>query len=130
MHLHISSSDGIPIYLQIVQQIKTQVAAGRLAAGEELPAIRVLADQLVVNANTVARAYRELAEAGVLTNRRTAGTYVADGASPRARDQCLEALAEQVDALLAEARQMNLDTQDIVDLVRRRDGATRKRKEK
>ena len=68
----------VPIYLQIVQQIKTLVASGRLSPGEDLPAIRVLAEQLVVNANTVARAYRELAEAGVLANRRTAGTYVAD----------------------------------------------------
>jgi GntR family transcriptional regulator len=130
MHLHISSSDGVPIYQQIVQQIKTQVASGRLEPGEELPAIRVLADQLVVNANTVARAYRELADAGVLTNRRTAGTYVADDASPRAREQCHEALAEQVDALLAEARRMNLDVEDVLDLVRRRHGALRKRKEK
>src|SRR5437660_7208802 len=102
MQLHLSASD-VPIYLQIVQQIKNLVASGRLAPGEELPPIRVLADQLVVNANTVARAYRELATAGVLTNRRTAGTYVAAGASPLAREQCLDALAERVDALLAEA---------------------------
>src|SRR6516164_4040696 len=98
MHLHISPADDVPIYQQIVRQIKTQVAAGRLAPGEELPPIRVLAEQLVVNPNTVARAYRELAEAGVLANRRTAGTIVADGAAPRAQEQCLEALAESVDA--------------------------------
>jgi GntR family transcriptional regulator len=130
MHLHVSASDGLPIYLQIVQQIKTLVASGRLAAGEELPAIRVLAEQLVVNANTVARAYRELAEAGVLANRRTAGTYVADGASPRAREQCLDGLAQRVDDLLAEARLLQVGVDDILDLVRRRDQAPRKRKEK
>jgi GntR family transcriptional regulator len=130
MHLHISAGDGVPIYQQIVQQIKTLVAAGRLAAGEELPPIRVLAEQLVVNANTVARAYRELAAAGVLTNRRTAGTYVADDAPPRAQEQCLDALTERVDGLLAEARHMNVDVQELLDLIRRRDDATRKRKEK
>jgi GntR family transcriptional regulator len=130
MHLHVSASDGAPIYLQIVQQIKTLVASGRLAPGEELPAIRVLAEQLVVNANTVARAYRELAEAGVLANRRTAGTYVADGASPRARTQCLDDLAERVDGLLTEARLLNVGVEEILDLVRHRDQATRKRKEK
>src|SRR3954452_17978885 len=108
MHLHISASDGVPIYQQIVQQIKNLVASGRLAPGEELPPIRVLAEQLVINANTVARAYRELAAAGVLTNRRTAGTYVADDASPLARTQCLELLADRVDALLVEARQMKI----------------------
>jgi GntR family transcriptional regulator len=129
MHLHVSASDGPPIYLQIVQQIKTLVASGRLTPGEELPAIRVLAEQLVVNANTVARAYRELAEAGVLANRRTAGTYVADGASPRARTQCLDELTERIDSLLTEARLLNVGVEEILDLVRRRDQASRKRKE-
>ena len=83
MHLHISASDGVPIYLQIVNQVKYLVASGRLAPGEELPPIRVLAEQLVVNPNTVARAYRELEPAGVVTKRRTAGTYVSDGAARR-----------------------------------------------
>src|SRR3954463_540574 len=93
MQIHISPTDGVPIYLQIVQQIKSLVAAGRLTPGEELPPIRVLAERLVVNPNTVARAYRELAADGVLANRRTAGTYVAAGATPVARADCREALA-------------------------------------
>src|SRR5689334_1399993 len=123
MHLNITASDGAPIYAQIVQQIKALVAAGRLAPGEELPPIRVLAEQLVVNPNTVARAYRELAAAGILTNRRTAGTYVADGASPLAREQCREALAERADGLLVEARKLNLSLDEVLELVRRRDRA-------
>ena len=73
------SSDGVPIYLQIVNQVKYLVAVGRLAPGEELPPIRVLAEKLVVNPNTVARAYRELEAAGVVEKRRTAGTFVARG---------------------------------------------------
>lgn len=129
MHLHISAADGVPIYQQIVQQIKSLVAAGRLAPGEELPPIRVLAEQLVVNANTVARAYRELAAAGVLTNRRTAGTYVADSALPLAREQCLDILAERVDALLLEARQMNIGCDEILALIKRRDKAIQTRTE-
>src|SRR3954462_12923090 len=100
MQLHLNADDG-PIYQQIVDQIKSLVATGRLAPGEELPPIRVLAERLLVNANTVARAYRELAADGVLTNRSTAGTYVADGAARMARENCLEALAERVDLLLA-----------------------------
>src|SRR5271170_4677879 len=107
MHLHISASDGVPIFQQIKQQIKSLVASGRLGPGEELPPIRALAEQLVINANTVARAYRELGAEGVLSNRRTAGTFVADGASPLAREHCLAILADRVDALLLEARQMN-----------------------
>ena len=96
MHIHITAADGVPIYLQIVQQIKYLVASGRLAPGEELPPIRALAEQLMVNANTVARAYRELEVAGVVVKRRTAGTYVSDAGSPLRREACLKALAERV----------------------------------
>ena len=84
MHLHLSPGDGKPIYLQIVNQVKYLVASGRLTPGEELPPIRVLAEKLLVNPNTVARAYRELEVAGVVTKRRTAGTYVSDAGSPLA----------------------------------------------
>ena len=129
MQLHLSVSD-VPIYQQIVQQIKHLVASGRLAPGEELPPIRALADQHKVNANTVARAYRELAAAGVLTNRRTAGTYVADGAPRVAREQCLGALTERVDALLAEARLANVAVKELLDLIRQRDEVARQGKEK
>ena len=92
MRIHISTSDGVPIYQQIVNQVKYLVAAGRLAPGEELPPIRVLAEQLVVNPNTVARAYRELEAEGVVEKRRTAGTYVsssgaAAGAARAAEDR-------------------------------------------
>ena len=121
MDIHISPHDGVPIYQQIVTQVKYLVAAGRLAAGEELPAIRVLADRLQVNPNTVARAYRELEVAGVVEKRRTAGTYVSAAGSPLARRERLRILAERVDALLAEARQLGVRTADVLDLIRQRD---------
>jgi GntR family transcriptional regulator len=121
MRIHISSSDGVPIYLQIVNQVKYLVAAGRLAAGEELPPIRVLAEQLLVNPNTVARAYRELEHAGLVEKRRTAGTYVADAPSPLRRQQRLKILTQRVDALLAESRQMDISTDELVQLVHQRD---------
>jgi GntR family transcriptional regulator len=123
MHIHLSASDGVPPYLQIVQQIKYLVASGRLAPGEELPPIRALAERLTVNPNTVARAYRELETAGVVVKRSTAGTYVSDAGSPLAREVCLRALAERIDALLAEARQMKVGLDELLDLVRRRDEA-------
>jgi GntR family transcriptional regulator len=123
MNLHISSSDGVPIYLQIVNQVKYLVASGRLGEGEELPAIRTLAEQLLVNPNTVARAYRELELAGVVTKRRTAGTYVSGAGSPLARRERLRILGGRIDALLAEARQMGVDVDDLIELVRQRDSA-------
>src|SRR5436853_1835255 len=108
MDIHISPHDGIPIYLQIVHQVKYLVASGRLAPGEELPPIRTLAERLTVNPNTVARAYRELEAIGLVATRRTAGTYVADGASPLARRERIRILTERIDALLAEARQLDV----------------------
>jgi GntR family transcriptional regulator len=125
MQLHISANDGVPIYKQIVNQVKYLVAAGRLTPGEELPPIRVLAEKLTVNPNTVARAYRELEAAGVVTTRRTAGTYVSDAGSPLARRERLRILAERADALLAEARQMNVTLEELFELLRQRDEAMR-----
>ncbi len=123
MRIHISSSDGVPIYLQIVNQVKYLVGSGRLAPGEELPPIRVLAERLVVNPNTVARAYRELEAAGVVEKRRTAGTFVSEAGSPLARRERLKILTERIDALLAEARQMGIEVSEIVELIARRDQA-------
>ena len=123
MQLHVSPADGVPIYLQIVNQVKYLVSSGRLAAGEELPPIRALAEQLLINPNTVARAYRELESAGVVEKRRTTGTYVSGGASPLARRERLKILGRRVDALLAEARQMDVSLDDVIDLVRQRDRA-------
>ena len=94
-----------------------------MAAGDELPPIRALAEQLLINPNTVARAYRELEQAGVVTKRRTAGTYVSDTTSPLARRERLKIVTERIDALLAEARQMNIDTETLVELVQERDEA-------
>ena len=123
MQIHISTTDGVPIYQQVVNQIKYLVAAGRLVAGEELPAIRVLADRLLINPNTVARAYRELETAGIVEKRRTAGTYVSDQGSPLARRERVKILSDRIDALVAEALHMNISLDDVIKLVRQRHAA-------
>jgi GntR family transcriptional regulator len=127
MQIRLSDDAGVPIYLQIVNQVKYLVSAGRLGAGEELPAIRTLAEQLVINPNTVARAYRELEVAGIVEKRRTSGTYVceAGGAARMARRERLRVLSERVDALLAEARQMGVSTDELIELLHKRDRAMR-----
>jgi len=120
VQIHISASDGVPIYVQIVNQVKYLVASGRLAPGAELPPIRVLAERLLINPSTVARAYRELETAGIVEKRRTAGTYVSDQGSPLARRERVKILTERIDALLAEARQMNIALEDVIKLVEQR----------
>ena len=109
MQIHITTADGVPIYQQIVNQVKYLVASGRLSPGDEMPPIRVLAERLIVNPNTVARAYRELESAGVVEKRRTAGTL--------ARKERLKILTERVDALLAESRQMDVPYDELVKLL-------------
>jgi GntR family transcriptional regulator len=123
VRIHISPNDGVPIYQQIVNQVKYLVASGRLLPGEELPPIRVLAERLVVNPNTVARAYRELESAGLVEKRRTAGTYVANTGSPLALSERVKILSERVDGLLAEARQLGIGVDEVVELIVRRDQA-------
>ena len=120
LNIHISQDDGIPIYLQIVNQVKYLVASGRLVSGDEVPPIRVLAERLTINPNTVARAYRELEAAGIVEKRRTAGTFISGSGSPLARRERLKILTGRVDALLAEARQM-----EIIEQSGRRDQAMR-----
>lgn len=120
MLIQIVPGDGVPIYAQIVNGVKYLVASGRLAPGEELPPIRSLAEELLVNPNTVARAYRELEVAGVVTKRRTAGTFVSETAARLTVDQRRELLAPRVDALLTEAQGLGVGLDDLIELVRRR----------
>lgn len=120
MQLRISSTDGVPIYQQIVNQVRHLMAAGRLQPGEELPPIRTLAEQLTINPNTVARAYLELERAGVVTKRHGSGTYVSASVSPLPQREKLKVLRERVDALLVEAGHLGVDVDSVVELLRER----------
>src|SRR5438128_2612712 len=71
---------GVPIYLQLMEQVKHAIETGALRAGEQLPGIRPLAEELVINANTVAKAYRELEHEGVIELRHGAGAFVSANA--------------------------------------------------
>ena len=120
MQLRISADDGLPIYLQIVNQVKYLIASGRLAAGEEIPAIRVLAQQLLVNPNTIARAYLELEREGVVAKRHGAGTFISETASPLARRERVKILQERIDSLLVEARHLNVSFDELTSLLKQR----------
>ena len=109
MQIHVSDADGTPLYQQVVTQIRFLVASGRLEEGEQLPPVRKLAEQLLINPNTVARAYRELESEGV----------VASG-SPLSRKEKTRILGERIDALLAESQQLGFDLESVVKLIRQR----------
>jgi GntR family transcriptional regulator len=105
MQINISSSDGVPIYIQIVNQVKHLVASGRLSPGDEIPPIRALAEQLTVNPNTVVRAYLEL------------------DPSPLSRREKLKVLMQRVDSLLVEAGHLDIGFPEVISLLHERHGA-------
>jgi GntR family transcriptional regulator len=76
-------SSGVPIYLQLMEQVKHGIETGALRPGEQLPGIRPLAEELVINPNTVAKAYRELEHEGVIELRHGAGAFVSGSARAR-----------------------------------------------
>lgn len=81
MLFRVNQSSGVPLYLQLVDQVKHAIEMGALRSGEQLPTIRKVAEDLVMNPNTVARAYRELESAGIIEVRHGAGAFVSQSAT-------------------------------------------------
>ncbi len=106
----------IPIYIQIVEQVKQQVATGVLRAGDQLPTVRQLAADLRVNFNTVARAYRLLDEAGLISTQQGRGTYVL-GTPPAALRGALRraALLSLVRSFLGDAARLGLNPEEVAE---------------
>src|SRR5436305_1803706 len=104
---------GVPIYLQLMEQIKHAIETGALRAGEQLPGIRPLAEELVINPNTVAKAYRELEHEGIIELRHGAGAFVsANGRAKKATDR-LRAGQTQVAATVAKLRERGVTDEEI-----------------
>ena len=85
MLFHVNPSSGTPIYVQLIEQVKHALATGALRAGEQLPSLRKVAEDLVINSNTVVRAYRELEHAGIIEVRHGAGAFVTESAGGGAK---------------------------------------------
>jgi GntR family transcriptional regulator len=113
---------GLPAYLQIVRQVQHHVSTARLRPGDQLPTVRGLALRLGVNFNTVARAYRMLHRAGVVSTQRGRGTYVsAHPAAPLTRAPRITNAVDALAALyIAEARRRNFSEAQIAAMVARR----------
>lgn len=120
MEIRLSSTDGVPVYRQIMSQVKYMVASGRLRPGQELPPIRALAERLVINPNTVVKAYNELQREGVVESRHGSGTYVAEAGRRPSAEAATEALTPKVDSLLADATHLQVPIDRVVKLVRER----------
>jgi GntR family transcriptional regulator len=117
MFLQIDFQNDLAIYDQIVRQVKFAVAGGVLKEGELVPSVRELARELTINPNTVARAYRQLQDDGVLSTVRGTGLAVAEGAARRCREQRIELIRTRLEQVLAEARQSQLDPHKLRAMV-------------
>ena len=116
--LDLNSAAERPIYGQIADRVKFAVAGGVLRPGDLVPSVRELSKQLVVNPNTVARAYRDLQTEGLLESVRGMGMQVAEGALERCRAARREMVRQRLRQAIAEARQSKLDTAEIEAILR------------
>jgi len=116
--LDLNSGDERPIYGQIADRVKFAVAGGVLRAGELVPSVRELSKQLVVNPNTVARAYRDLQAEGLLESVRGMGLEVAAGAAERCRAARREIVRLRLRRAIEEARQTKMDPAEIEAILR------------
>ena len=117
MICHIDAGNGIPIYEQIERQVKFAVASGALIAGERVPSVREMATQTAVNVNTVARAYRQLQEQGVLHSIRGTGLAVSNDAPKICQADRQTLIRERLRSVLREALQSRLAVAEIQSLV-------------
>ena len=118
--IQITPGSDEPIYLHIVEQVGEAIAKGQLAVGDKLPAVRKLASELVINPNTVARAYTILEQSGLVTTKTGSGTFVADP-SMRGKDAAdINMLTDRMDGILSRGLNLGLESQDIITMFKDR----------
>ncbi len=131
MLLQIDFKSGKPVYLQLVDQIRYAAASGGLRTGEPLPSIRPLAEELRVNRNTVAKAYAELENQGVIETIPGRGCFLKESNSPFTKSARAKILTKEIDEAVVAAHHLQVDRDAFLALVKERlDNFERKVKEK
>lgn len=125
MIFHLNHSSGVPVYLQLMQQIRHGVETGALRAGERLPTIRSLAEELVVNPNTVVRAYRELQHEGIVELRQGSGAYI--GRSVVERGQIMTKAGKLIGSAIERLTALGLSEEEIRRIVENELAVARKK---
>ncbi len=120
LDLQIATGSSVPIYRQIVDQVRRAVAGGELAVGDRLPAVRTLAEQLLVNHNTVAKAYNNLIRDGVIESRHGLGVFVAKRRSIYTKAERVRRLATALDAFVSEALVLDFSDDEIQQALQRK----------
>jgi GntR family transcriptional regulator len=120
MMLQINFKSGKPVYLQVVDQIKAAAASGTLQAGEPLPSIRPLAEELRLNRNTVAKAYTELESQGVIETIPGKGCFLKANNSPLKKDVRRKLLVAEIDQAVIQAHHLQVPRGEFVEMVHER----------
>jgi GntR family transcriptional regulator len=116
-HINVTTGANTPIYRQIVDQVRLAVATGSLAAGHPMPSVRSLAERLLLNANTVVKAYAELVRDGVLESQQGMGFFVAEKRQIYSKAERLRRLRQAVDSFIHEAVFLDFSAEEIRDAV-------------
>ncbi len=120
MLLQIDFKSGVPVYLQLVEQIRHAAAAGGLRSGEMLPGIRPLAEELRVNRNTVAKAYAELESRGVIETIPGRGCFLREVGTPLTRAARNELLIQEIDRAIVAAHHLQITEEDFTLIMKKR----------
>ena len=115
MQIRIDNASGRPVYQQIIDQIKRDIALGRLLKDEQLPTVRQLAGQLAINPNTIAKAYRQLEREGIIVTRPGTGAFVANLDSNLSRAVKKKLLSAELERIAVEAFHMQIDSQTLLE---------------
>jgi GntR family transcriptional regulator len=113
MQFLIDNASDRPVYLQIIDQVKRDIALGRLATEERLPTVRQLAQQLAINPNTIGKAYRQLEQDGIIVTRAGAGAFVAGLDSLLRRAVRRKLICDELDRIIIEAFHMQIDKETL-----------------
>jgi len=120
MQFQIDANSRTPIYRQLTTQVREGVARGKLSAGEKLPSVRELSRTLIVNPNTIAKAYSELERAGIVVTRAGVGAFVAEPNTGLTKKVRKERIAVMLDELLTEAVHLGLTPEEIIAMTKDR----------
>lgn len=120
MKLQINFKSGLPVYLQIVEQVKAAAASGALQPGEALPSIRPVAEELRVNRNTVAKAYAELESLGLIETFPGRGCFLKENHSPLRKEVRRKMVVESIDQAIVMAHHLQVSAPEFLALVEER----------
>lgn len=115
MQIRIDNASGRPVYQQIIDHVKRDIALGRIIKNEKLPTVRQLAGQIAINPNTIAKAYRQLEQQGIIVTKAGAGAFVANLDSNLSRSVRKKLISDELERIAVDAFHMQIESQTLLE---------------